>query len=116
MTMRNTWTPYAEGKTINQEGTEGGRIIRDDEHIDGARITLEQGCRMAPFAITCGIYGWMVHSCFYADQMTAEDEYALIKEEIEHILTMIPRDDAPDLDYHLDSVEEAVASFARRFS
>ncbi len=114
--MNNVWTPYADGETINQEGTEGGHIIRDDEHIDGARITLEQQCRMAPFAITCGIYGWMVHSCFYADQMTAEDEYAQMQQGIEHILSLIPRDDDPDLENRLDKVEDAVASFAQHFS
>jgi hypothetical protein len=56
------WQPFEEGSTIGKIGNEGGEIIIDQEHIGGARLTLEQSCLRARYAITCGIYGWMVHS------------------------------------------------------
>jgi hypothetical protein len=41
-------------------GAKAEKVIFDQEHELGARITLERNTRAAPFAITCGIYGWMV--------------------------------------------------------
>jgi len=59
------WDPFDSGTTIGQTGSESGRIMRDEQHSRGARITLERDTRAAPFAITCGAYGWMVHACFF---------------------------------------------------
>ena len=44
------------------EGSEGGRIIKDEEYNSSCRITLEK----CPdyYAITCGVYGSMVHTAF----------------------------------------------------
>ena len=111
-----SWNPFDSGKTIDLTGGEGGRIIRDEEHTGGARITLEQQCKMAPFAITCGIYGWMVHASFYADQMAAEDDYDHQKTELARILSLIPRDDVPDFEDRLDAAEDAMEAFQSQFS
>jgi len=55
------WKPYDDGITIQNRGPENGIILYDEELREGARITLEKdGC--APYAITCGIYGLMVHT------------------------------------------------------
>ena len=54
------WLPFENGTTIGATGSEGGVILRDELHPHGARITLEQ--TSTGFAITCGIYGWMVHT------------------------------------------------------
>jgi hypothetical protein len=50
-----SWGPAGGATTIGTIGSEGGVIVRDEEHPDGARITLEavQG-RPYSFAITCG--------------------------------------------------------------
>ena len=57
------WITYEDGKTIGSTGSEGGVILRDEECPDGARITLEEETHMGvPFAITCGVYGWLVHT------------------------------------------------------
>ena len=56
------WRPYAHGTTVGQRGTEGGVIVRDEQHDGGARITLERDCRNIPFAVTCAIQGWFVHT------------------------------------------------------
>ena len=51
------WINYQNGSTIGESGTENGNIIFDEEHVDGARITLEQNCHHnIPFAITAGVY------------------------------------------------------------
>lgn len=36
-------------------------LVRDEEHSAGARITLERDGSIAPFAITCGIYGGFLY-------------------------------------------------------
>lgn len=109
------WQAFENGHTIGQVGTEGGRIIRDEEHPHGARITLEQGCKHAPFAITCGVYGWMVHTCFFADQFTADDEFEQMKVALDGVVALIPMEDTPDMDAQYAAVEQAISTFAERF-
>ena len=65
------WEPFDNGGTIGQEGSENGTIISDEEHLRGARITLERTTPTAPFAITCGVYGWMVHTRFVSTEAEA---------------------------------------------
>jgi hypothetical protein len=43
-------------------GSEGGIIFFDEEYKDACRITLEKCDRY--YAITCGVYGAMVHTAF----------------------------------------------------
>jgi len=45
---------FEDGATLGQKGSESGVILRDEEHPQEARITLERDTRTAPFAITCG--------------------------------------------------------------
>jgi hypothetical protein len=85
------WYPFEEGQTIGAQGTEHGVIIHDEEHSLGARMTLEQDAFHAPCAITCGIYGWMVHTRFFADE------------------------DDPTAEAQFNAVSEAVAEFTQRF-
>ena len=70
------WTPFHNGQSIGTPGPENGRISRDDEHVLGARITLQQSepnvfARTAPCALTCGIYGWMFHTRFFGNAAAA---------------------------------------------
>ena len=44
-------------------GSEGGTIIADEEYKESCRITLERCERYD--AITCGVYGSMMHTIFY---------------------------------------------------
>ena len=60
------WYPFESGATLGQKGSEGGAILRDEEHPQEARITFERDTRIAPFAITCGIYGCMMHTRFFS--------------------------------------------------
>jgi len=77
--IKDDWKPFGSEPKASSEyaadvlrGSEGGVIVRDEEHALGARITLETGCGIAPYAITCGIYGWMMHTCFLEE--LADDE------------------------------------------
>ena len=81
----SNWYPFDDGQSIGQTGSEGGLIERDDEHVYGARITLESET-LTPFAITCGVYNWMVHTRFFADEAEAQSEFEKMKEALGEIL------------------------------
>ncbi len=104
------WKPYEQGLTIGRRGSEGGEIIRDEEHSDGARISLERDTLYnVPFAITCGIYGWMVHTRFFADEPSALAAYDVMKMSIATILELIVHESA------VDTVNEAVNQFVENY-
>lgn len=51
------WQPYESGASLGAPGSEGGRIVTDEEYAGAARITLESETGVgAPFAITCAAY------------------------------------------------------------
>lgn len=107
------WQPFEAGKTLNKTGSEGGIIILDEEYENGARITLERGCLRAPFAVTCGVYGWMVHTRFLGDDETAQQAVADMKVALRGILRQMPDDE--DSDIAFDELTEAIADFVERF-
>jgi len=104
-----------DGGTIGRRGSEDGIILRDEEHDAGARITLERECgaRRIPFAITCGIYGWFVHTRFLGPE--AEVEFPAMQEGLAAILDIIPYKNDPDVDAKMISVGDAVRAFVDRF-
>ena len=60
--------------------------MRDEEYSLGARISLERDCRAAPFAITCGIYGWLMHTRFFSSKYEAEMQYEGMKSALAMLL------------------------------
>ena len=74
-----SWGRYDEGRSVGLVGSEKGVILRDDEHTDGARITLERDGHTAPFSITCGVYGWMVHTRFFGEEAKASSQFNAMK-------------------------------------
>jgi hypothetical protein len=66
-------------------------VFRDEEHVLGARITLERAASVAPFAITCGIYGWMMHTCFFDSEAEAESQYDQMKNSLSALLEAAKR-------------------------
>lgn len=82
------WLPFENGTTLGATGSEGGVILRDELHPEGSRITLERtGSR---FAITCGVYGWMVHTRFFADEREAVAAYEEMKPALAAVLARLP--------------------------
>ena len=111
-----TWQQYEDGQTVGRTGTEGGIIQHDEEYDGAARITLEQGCLRAPYAITCGVYGHLVHTRFLADDETAVHALDTMKTALAAIVDQLPKnDDDPQWSEKLAAVEEAAAQFVRDF-
>lgn len=81
----NNWVAVENGQTIGTIGCEGGKIIVDIEHINGARITLEKDCGNIPFAITLGVYGLLFHTQYENDLSAAEAYIELKKVQIEMV-------------------------------
>jgi hypothetical protein len=81
-----SWRSFEDGATLGQSGSEQGIIVHDEEHPLGARITLEREAGVAPFAITCGIYGWMMHTRFFGSAEEAETQYELMKNSLSALL------------------------------
>jgi hypothetical protein len=77
------WTTAAD-----PVASEGGIVVRDEIHPDGARVTQERDGRTAPWSITCGIHGLMVHTVFCADEASARSTYDALKADIERILRL----------------------------
>ena len=112
---RSAWYPCDQGATIGQSGSEAGVIVRDEEHSLGARITLECKTPTAPFAITCGVYGWMVHTRFFSAEAEADSEYAVMREALASILDTVPEANEAEDRKRMNAVCEAVVSFVERF-
>lgn len=77
---------YIEGKT----GSEGGIIIADEEYDNTCRITLEK-CKRC-YAITCGVYGAMVHTTF-ADFDHYQSIYDEMKSELQKFIDNVTNED-----------------------
>lgn len=77
------WEQYEKGKNINTIGPEQGIIIKDEEFNKCCRITIEK-CEKY-YAITCGIYGFMVHTAF-VDEKNYITKYNDMKLELQEFL------------------------------
>ena len=109
-----TWHPFERGATQGARGSESGLVVRDDEHALGARITLETDPPAAPFAITCGIYGWMMHTRFFSSEGEAQAEFEGMKEELARILELVPSVDDPNVDDKARMVEASIMEFVAK--
>jgi hypothetical protein len=96
-------------------GSEGGHVRLDEEHGLGARVMLEEGGTTAPWAITCGIYGWMFHTVFFGNETAARDACSSMKARLEEILRMIPRCDDAEAETAMAAVCEAIEKFVADF-
>ncbi|KAA9327113.1 hypothetical protein F0P96_17900 [Hymenobacter busanensis] len=85
--MSFEWTAFDGGKTIGMAGSEEGLIRLDEELVNAARITLEQG-GFAPFSITLGIYGLMFHTIFCSNEPAAREMVRTAKLRIARILSL----------------------------
>jgi hypothetical protein len=85
----NTWGSFDSGGTLGGIGSESGVILLDDEHPDGARITIERDCHASPFAITCGIYGWMLHTRFFSTEAEARQQCGEMKQALVELMSVL---------------------------
>ncbi len=63
--MSYFWRTFEDGTTIGTIGSEGGKILKDEENTFGARLTLEDKGDVAPASITIGVYGIMFHTYYF---------------------------------------------------
>jgi hypothetical protein len=107
----NSWYPFENGATLGQKGSENGEILRDEEHPLEARITLERDGTVAPFAVTCGIYGCMLHTRFFSLEDEACVQYDRMKDALAALLAT-EQEGGPD---GYDSFLDGVAAFVEAF-
>lgn len=101
-----SWAPYENGATVGGQGSEEGTVLKDEEHELGARVTLEETPNRAySHAITCGIYGWMVQTCFFGNLAEAKSAFDELKFAVEGVLALIPDATDPDREAFNRAVE-----------
>ena len=113
--MTSNWAIFEQGVTLGQKGSEHGIILRDEEYEGAARITLEQASPIAPFTVTCGIYGWTFHTRLFSTLADAEAAYSQMQEAISAIVALIPYKDDPELDLKQQQAIRAISQFLERF-
>jgi len=108
------WSPFAAGNTIGETGSENGVIVADEEYRAGARITLERD-GSTPFSITCGIYGWMAHTRFFATEQEAIQAFAGMKAVLARIVDLIPLRNDPQASTRAHEAEAQIHAFIEDF-
>jgi hypothetical protein len=103
---------FNDGSTIGLRGSEAGIILLDEEHSAGARVTLER-CDRAPFAITCSLYGNMVHTVFVCSEQEGLDTFHAIKANLEKLIAIWPENDAPA--DQMSRFYAGISDFVQRF-
>jgi len=109
------WAAFDNGRSVGDVGSESGRIVSDQECDGGARITLEEGGMTAPWSVTCGVYGWMVHTRFFGTREQAENDIPPMKAAIEAMLAEAARIAGPDDALGYRRVAALCERFVERF-
>lgn len=84
---------FENGKT----GSEGGTILLDEEYKGSCRITLEKCSKY--YAITCGVYGAMVHTAF-CDEKESGETFETMKKELADFIDRETTEDEENDFYH----------------
>ncbi len=112
--MKISWYDYDEGCSVGTSGAGGGVIVRDEEHKSGARITLEEESSLAEYAVTCGVYGWLFHTCLFSEETVAQEAFDEMKAELGEILeSMLPDENASEEDQ--EDFAQELAMFVEKF-
>ena len=94
------WKNLYESGSI---GSEGGIVLADEEYKGACRITLEKCEKYC--AVTCGVYGAMVHTAF-ADFDCGQRKYNEMKQELKRFI---------DTDTTLNEELEFYSEFTNKF-
>jgi len=109
------WKPYQHGASIGAIGSEEGVIVQDDEHAMGARVTLERrDGKAARFAITCGVYGWFLHTHYCGSGEEARQDFEGMKLGLDRIADVLSSDGtSPEQREH--AVLAVISDFVDRY-
>lgn len=105
------WSQFESGATLGCQGSEAGVILLDEEYDEAARMTLERAATVARFAITCGVYGRMMHTRFFATEAEARSEYAAMKIVLQEIVDGFDSGEPGMRDRARQSLEEFLDRF-----
>ena len=105
-----SWQLFQNGKTLGEHGSEQGTLICDEEHIGGARITLEQDVGGGLFAITSGLYGWMVHTRFFSAEQEGRSAFQAMRAALADLVNR-----QTTIDDDGSGMIAAISSFMERF-
>lgn len=83
-------------------------ILRDEEHLNGARITLKRG--EIYISVSCNIYGWIDHTRFFGTVSDADRDFMMMKYNLDRVLEEIRSAGASSI-----RGWEAISEFVRRF-
>jgi len=109
----SAWLPFKDGASIGTTGS-SGTILADEEHPEGARITLEK-CTHPPFELTCGVYGLMFHTRFFATEAEGRAAYEAMKPGLADIATSLTVHADAEVSDQEAAAGRAVDQFVRRF-
>jgi hypothetical protein len=112
------WEKYTDANGRPEVvGSDGGVIVTDEEYDGGARMTLERLGDVPPFpcGITCGIYGWMVHTRRFPTLAEAQVAYDEMKPGLAAILDMIPMRADPEVDIKTERAIDAMSKYVDAF-
>lgn len=116
-----TWIPFEDGRTLGGEGSEQGRVVLDEEFLESARISLEKDCprkegaAATPFALTCGIYGWMVHTRYFKSRDVADRALREMQQRLAEIVEILPSAHDPELESKMEDVHREIVRFVENF-
>jgi hypothetical protein len=71
-------------------------IVRDVEHAWGARATLERDTSPGPWAITCGVYAFGLHTAAFAIRADALATWDRVLDQLVRVLDAIPAAETPE--------------------
>ena len=92
--------------------TEGGVVGRHEEcWMDEPAISLERDCKFAPVAITCGVYGWLVHTRYCCTVPEGEAAFEDMKPALVALLHTVRNGD--DSGQPFEALVERYASCSR---
>jgi len=91
----NSWLPYNNGRSIGIRSVEGGRIVRDEEHLLGARMTIKQGYKYV--TVSCSIAGKIDHARFFYEITAANREYINMQKELISVIMVISSSNTTDI-------------------
>lgn len=80
-----TWHPYDGFGQFGAVGTEGGRVVRDEQHSTGARMTLEDCTATAhawDYAIACGGPSGLMHTAFFRSREDADAAFEAMQRDL----------------------------------
>lgn len=109
------WMQFDSGVSIGTEGSEAGTIVADYEHQLGARITIERDGDIAPFTITCGVYGWFFHTRFFSTREEVDCACTAMQSALDAIIQSIPPTSDPDYDAKSSVVMDEISNFIEAF-